>query len=40
VVTAAKATPSYLHELVAAIRMHRAWDRVTNAAEPAGTKVT
>jgi len=40
VVTAAKATPSYLQELLAAIRMHRAWDRVTDAPEPAGTKVT
>jgi catalase len=31
VVTAAKPTPAYMEELIAAIRMHRAWDRVNHA---------
>ena len=31
VATTTKATPGYLEELIAGIRMHRAWDRVTYA---------
>ena len=40
VICAAKATPGYLSQLIAEIRMHRAWDRVTRASEPAERKLT
>ena len=34
VVTAASAAPKYLEELIAGVRMHRAWDRTPAAATP------
>jgi catalase len=40
VICAGKATPGYLEKLIAAIRMHRAWDRTSGASEPAAGNAT